>query len=121
MGDVIPLPVPLPEPPGLGRHRPRPTSVARLLARSRSARPASAMTLITYIAPAAGGPVSGPDPDYRGFQEQAGLVRDDALDLVESAFRWVHDGLAGGDADAEATAVIILSDIDQGVPLSRVL
>ena len=49
------------------------------------------------------------------------MVRDDALDLVESAFRWIHDGLAGGDADAGATAVIILSDIDQGVPLSSVL
>jgi hypothetical protein len=62
-----------------------------------------------------------PDPDFRGFQEQAGMVRDDALDLVEAAFRWVHDGLAGGDADAGAAAVIILSDLDQGVPLSGVL
>ena len=49
------------------------------------------------------------------------MVRDDALDLVEAAFRWIHDGLAGGDADAGVTAVILLSDIDQGVPLSRVL
>jgi hypothetical protein len=65
--------------------------------------------------------VSGPDPDYRGFQEQASMVRDDALDLVEAAFRWIHDGLAGGDADAGVTAVIILSDIDQGVPLRSVL
>jgi hypothetical protein len=62
-----------------------------------------------------------PDPDFRGFQEQASMVRDDALDLVEAAFRWIHDGLAGGDADAEATAVIILGDVDRGVPLHLVL
>lgn len=65
--------------------------------------------------------MNGPDPDYRAFQEMADLVRDDAIGLVESAFRWVHDGLAGGDADAEVTAVIILSDLDQGVPLRGVL
>ena len=63
----------------------------------------------------------GPDPDYRAFQEMADLVRGDAIGLVESAFRWVHDGLAGGDANAEVAAVLILSDIDQGVPLSGVL
>lgn len=62
-----------------------------------------------------------PDPDYRAFQQEAGMLRDDALDLVEAAFRWIHDGLAGGDADAEVAAVIILSDADRGVPLHRVL
>ena len=62
-----------------------------------------------------------PDPDYRAFQEMAGMVRDDALDLVEAAFRWIHDGLAGGDADAEATAVILLSDIDQDMPMCHVV
>jgi hypothetical protein len=65
--------------------------------------------------------VNGPDPHYRGFQEQASMVRDDALDLVESAFRWIHDGLAGGDYDAEIAAVLMLSDVDQGVPLHGVL
>ena len=65
--------------------------------------------------------MSGPDPDYRAFQEMASMVRDDVLDLVEAAFRWIHDGLAGGDADAEVTALIILSDTDQGVPLRGVL
>lgn len=72
-------------------------------------------------AQAASGQLNGPDPDYRGFQEMASLVRDDALGLVEQAFRWIHDGLAGGDADAGVAAVIILSDIDQGVPLRGVL
>ena len=61
--------------------------------------------------------MNGPDPDYRAFQDMADLVRDDALDLVERAFRWIHDGLA----DAGVAVVIILSDIDQGVPLSGVL
>jgi hypothetical protein len=65
--------------------------------------------------------VTGPDPDYRAFQEMADLVRDDAIGLVEAAFRWVHAGLAGGDADAGVAVVLMLSDLDQGVPLSRVL
>ena len=62
-----------------------------------------------------------PDPDYRAFQDMASMLRDDALDLIEGAFRWIHDGLACGDADAEVAAVIILSDADQGVPLRGVL
>ena len=62
-----------------------------------------------------------PDPDYRAFQDMASMVRDDALGLVEQAFRWIHDGLAGGDDDAGVAVVLMLTDIDQGVPLSRVL
>lgn len=65
--------------------------------------------------------MNGPDPDYRAFQELADMVRDDAIGLVERAFRWVHDGLAGGDADAGVAAVLILSDTDRGVPLRGVL
>ena len=68
--------------------------------------------------PAEAGPVS-PDPDYRAFQEMASMVRDDALDLVEAAFRWIHDGLAGGDADAGSAAVILLADIDSGMPMRQ--
>ena len=51
----------------------------------------------------------------------AEVVRDDALGLVEQAFRWVHRGLAGGDADAGVAVVLMLSDIDRGVPLRGVL
>ena len=65
--------------------------------------------------------MSGPDPDYRDFQDMADVVRGDAHDLVEQAFRWVHRGLAGGDADAESAAVILLADIDRGAPMRSVL